>query len=108
MGIIRDALIGIALYEVAKYVLGTKTNEVLVAGEGSGHAVGLSNHPAGNVSNPGVHSPVETTLNNQDLDAGLAAGANPDTLLTGDGSLDLPDDTWKNSLANDELRAPDS
>jgi hypothetical protein len=108
MGLIRDALIGIVLYEAVNYVLKIKSNGVLDADGASLHAVGASSSAGGEGSRPMEYSANEPILSNQDFDAGLAAGADPETLLTGDGSLDTPDDTWKNSLANDELRAPDS
>lgn len=108
MGIIRDALIGIALYEVLGYVLKLKSNEVLEPAKGPLRVVHSPYNSGGEVANPVERQPIEHTLSNQDLDAGLAAGADPETTFTGDGSLDTPDDTWKNSLANDELRAPDS
>jgi len=38
----------------------------------------------------------------------LDVGANPETPLTGYRYDNDQDDPWKNSLANEELRAPDS
>lgn len=38
----------------------------------------------------------------------LDVGTNPETPLTSYGNARSQDDPWKNSLANDELRAPDS
>lgn len=38
----------------------------------------------------------------------LDVGTNPETPLTSHGVAMDQDDPWKNSLANDELRAPDS
>lgn len=108
MGLIRDALIGIALYEAVNYFLKLQSNGVLDADGGSLRVVHSAHNSVGEVNKAEEKQHVEPTLSNQDLDAGLAAGANPETLLTGDGSLDIPDDTWKKSLANDELRAPDS
>lgn len=50
--------------------------------------------------------PVSNSLYSElDLDV----GTNPETPLTSYGAnSDQQDDPWKNSLANDELRAPDS
>ncbi|MCD0488348.1 hypothetical protein LPB86_08910 [Pedobacter sp. MC2016-14] len=71
MGFIKNAVIGIALYEVAKYTL----------------KKGWLSHNL-----------------NDDLDV----GSNPKTPLTGHYFRNDEEDPWKNSLANDELRAPDS
>ncbi|WP_285008780.1 hypothetical protein [Pedobacter faecalis] len=38
----------------------------------------------------------------------LGVAADPNVSLTGNAPLTAPDDPWKNSLASDELRAPDS
>ena len=50
----------------------------------------------------------DSQLNNQDLGGDLDAGFDPETPLTSHDSMRNQDDPWKNSLANDELRAPDS
>ena len=147
MGIIRNALIGIALYEVVAYLLKKESHDSIdssksLTGAFSGVQApsiyplnvvseerfnpterGSSNSSlgsdsslnsilsSGSNSNPGSKShssfgSKSSSNNNSNLD--LAAGSNPDLPLSGDGSLDPPKDEWANSLANDELRAPDS
>ncbi|WP_316809951.1 hypothetical protein [Pedobacter heparinus] len=51
---------------------------------------------------------INATANNQVPDYDLDAGNNPEAPLTGNLPKKDRDDPWKNSLANDELRAPDS
>jgi hypothetical protein len=131
MGIIRNALIGIALYEVVAYLLKKGSHDSIdssksLTGAFSGAQVPSINPlnavseersksdssfgsipSSGSNSSSGSESNSSSGLNaNSNLD--LAAGSNPDLPLSGDGSLDPPKDEWANSLANDELRAPDS
>lgn len=92
MGFIKHALIGIALYEAMKYLLkkeeaGFAANDILATNPGR-----LIN---------------ETRLSAEDFKVDLRAGTDPEIPLTGTAQVKT-DDVWKNSLANDELRAPDS
>jgi hypothetical protein len=128
MGFIKHALIGIALYEAVKYFLnkedlafGQATNGIqagsatrqqlrddqidIIAGARQTDQLSRMKENAANeasANNTGINS--EPRLTNQDLEAGI----NPDTPLTGHEPAKDQDDPWKNSLANDELRAPDS
>ncbi|MEJ7559790.1 MAG: hypothetical protein WKF66_15880 [Pedobacter sp.] len=86
MGIIRNALIGIALYEAVAYVLKKKSEGFSEVGSRS--------------QDPGLNSFASSY--------DLASGTDPDIPLTGNAALDSQKDSWSNSLANDELRAPDS
>lgn len=139
MGIIRNALVGIALYEVVSYLLkkgskGSLDSSKSLTGSLSGvqtPSIGSLNLGSEERSNTREHSSSSSSLgsdsslgsesnsssgskphsnsdanSNSNLD--LAAGSNPELPLSGDGSLDPPKDEWSNSLANDELRAPDS
>ncbi|SMC57575.1 hypothetical protein [Pedobacter nyackensis] len=72
MGFIKNALIGIALYEALKYIL---TKE----------------------------QPSVTHLDSGDE---LMGGTDPEAPLIGKATD--KDDPWKKSLANDDLRSPDS
>ena len=92
MGFIKHALIGIALYEAMKYLL--KKEEAGFA---------ANSIPA---TNPG-RMINESRLSTEDFKIDLQAGTDPETPLTGTVQA-KKDDAWKNSLANDELRAPDS
>lgn len=87
MGIIRDALIGIALYEAINYLLKNQPE-------------GLT--PPTRSFNRAVRGTSYAT------EPAFAAATDPDVPLTGDGSVTDRKDAWSNSLANDELRAPDS
>ncbi len=82
MGFIKHALIGIALYEAVKYFL-KDTDVVAVASQNDHYWV-------------------------KDAEIDLQVGTNPETPLTGPEIVKDQDDPWRNSLANDELRAPDS
>ena len=145
MGIIRNALVGIALYEVVSYLLKKGSNGSLDSSKSLTAAfsgvqtpsIGSLNLASEERSNPREHSSSSSSSgsnsssgsdsslgsdsnsssgskshsnsdanSNSNLD--LAAGSNPELPLSGDGSLDPPKDEWSNSLANDELRAPDS
>jgi hypothetical protein len=108
MRIIRDALIGIALYEAVNYVL-QKQRSIAVsnADEGSSDAVDYSRVASEEDFRP-VEPFGESRSEDQRLSEGFATAANPEAPLTGTGSEDSDEDVWKNSLANDELRAPDS
>jgi hypothetical protein len=135
MGFIRHALIGIALYEVAKYYLkkedlafGHVTNgveagsvtrqrlrngnvDIIAGARQPDHLNQMRNNAAANeapvINATGINN--ETPLVSQHAGDDLDAGTNPDTPLTGrEKSQQEHEDPWKNSLANDELRAPDS
>ncbi len=106
MGFIKHALIGIVLYEAVKYFLNdrgvladTRQNDpywkenVVTNGISAHYSTGLIN---------------ESGLSVQDSGIDLLVGTNPETPLTGPERLNVRNDAWQNSLANDELRAPDS
>ena len=80
MGFIKHALIGIAIYEVAKYYI-NKDERDLIAAESAQFGNGKTG-----------------------LDPQLPLTGS----LEGQGLTEEREDPWKNSLANDELRAPDS
>lgn len=135
MGFIKHALIGIALYESVKYFL--KERETLeyakltegvqavpaaqqqLRGEDVDIIAGArqvdqlkrmkDNAAANRASADNSRSLTsETRLGSQDAEDDLEAGNNPETPLTGHEPDVDQDDPWKKSLANDELRAPDS
>lgn len=151
MGIIRNALVGIALYEVVSYLLKKGSNGSLDSSKSLTAAfsgvqtpsIGSLNLASEERSNPREHSSSSSSSgsnsssgsdsslgsesnsssgsnsassskfgskshSNTNSNLDLAAGSNPELPLSGDGSLDPPKDEWSNSLANDELRAPDS
>jgi hypothetical protein len=87
MRFIKNALIGIALYEAVKYFLRKDDCDLKFAGQ-------LSKE--------------NSRLNTQDLDDDFFAATDPETPLRGESPVKAADDPWKNSLANDDLRAPDS
>lgn len=70
MGFIRDALIGVALYETVRYFF--RKQEV------------------------------------EKFQYDLSVGSDPNANFTGQGYEMNDNDPWKNSLADNELRAPDS
>jgi hypothetical protein len=90
MGFIRNALIGVALYEVARYLW--KKN-------------GLDNSTLSHDHE--INRRKRTNFFDNYPGDPLAAGSNPEVSLTGVNTTN-DDDPWKNSLANDDLRAPDS
>jgi hypothetical protein len=130
MGFIKHALIGIALYEAVKYILKgefsrfdftherpqpassvrqqKRTDDVdVIAGarqtdqlqrlkEDAASGEVSSTIPAGIAGRPDLTDPRDN----------LTAGSNPETPLAGQPADRA--DSWKNSLADDELRAPDS
>lgn len=134
MGFIKHALIGIALYEAVKYFLGKEDLRVVHALEGAksgstprqklreenvdiiagasqtGHLKRMKENAAiDQASANDAVAPVNTPgLVSQNSDADLEVGTNPEAPLTGQQSANDQDDPWKNSLANDDLRAPDS
>jgi hypothetical protein len=85
MGFIKNALIGIALYEAVKYFLRNGDRDFDYASEGTQAA-----------------SATRQQLRNDDIDiiAGARQADNLDRMKE--------NATWQNSLANDDLRAPDS
>lgn len=107
MKFIKHALIGIALYEAAKYFLNKKhlgfssimEREQLDSG-------GRQQLSVEHIEAAGAK--LTNKLTSQDPIDELKVGINPDAPLTGDDKLKDMDDPWKKSLANDELRAPDS
>lgn len=90
MGFVKHALIGIALYEVVKYFLKKEDCALNIVSE-----------------RIQVIPPDLQRMPSQDSADDLIAGSNPETPLAGRSPRNV-DDPWKNSLANDELRAPDS
>ncbi len=134
MGFIKHALIGIALYEVVKYLLdkedlrvvhtldGAKVGstpsqklreenvDIIAGASQTGHLKRMKENAAiYQTSANGSIAPGNTAgLASQDSGADLEVGTNPEAPLTGQQSANDKDDPWKNSLANDDLRAPDS
>jgi hypothetical protein len=131
MGFIKHAIIGIALYEAVKYVLKKRDCGFEFADngrQGSSAAQQLRREEVDVVAgarqtdqlnrmkenaNPGGHGTNSSEgltglpgMTQLDVDEGLARGTDPETPLTGKDSDEA--DPWKKSLANDELRAPDS
>ena len=113
MGFIRNALVGIALYEAVKYLMKKEefgfsfaTDEPTASSSGRApapiHSVGSSNEATKRAAER-VTEPVSS----HDLEVDLELGSNPDVLLTGQDSTKT-DDPWKKSLADETLRAPDS
>lgn len=129
MGFIKHALIGVALYEAMKYAL-KKCGKDFSEG---GHLASVVRQPireevvdiiAGarqtdqlqrlkeNAASDRGGEHASSGLSGQrdfaipDSDEDLTAGSNPEVPLTGEVSEKA--DPWKKSLANDELRAPDS
>jgi hypothetical protein len=82
MGFIKQALIGIALYEAVKYLI--KKDEMALAV-------------------PGVRN---WKYYRRGSAAWLEAGSDPDAPLAGQGSA--LEDPWQNALADETLRAPDA
>jgi hypothetical protein len=95
MGFIKHAIIGIVLYEAVKCILKK---------EGLGFACG------GEGTQPGSTSELATGhgISSRDLGDALRTGTNPEAPLHGHDPAREQNDPWKNSLANDDLRAPDS
>lgn len=134
MGFIKHALIGIALYEAVKYFLdkddkgfdqvttGSKvvplasqqlrseSVDIIAGASQTGHLNQMREnaikHQAFTNDTSGF---VNTSpLYRQDSDEEFEAGTNPEAPLTGQESDSNQNDPWKKSLANDDLRAPDS
>jgi len=127
MGFIKNALIGIALYEAAKYLLrkedytfdsGTESFrggfhrarqlrdedfDVIAGARQPDHLQQTKTRSSsqGISSNAGPVSGLES-------DKDLLAGSDPEIPLAGQTGQKDSQSPWKNSLANDELRAPDS
>lgn len=132
MGFIKNALIGIALYEAVKYFL---RKDEYVFEFGNDRVPGIS-HSGKQLRNEevdviaGAKRPdhLQQTKDNASLDEiysntqqgsesrisslesedDLLAGSDPEVPLTGQSKEKDRENPWKNSLANDELRAPDS
>lgn len=107
MKFIKHALIGIALYEAAKYFLNKKNqafNSIMETERlDSGGRQQLSFE---HIEAAGAK--LTSKLTNHDPVDELKVGINPDAPLTGSDAEKDQEDPWKKSLANDELRAPDS
>ena len=96
MGFIKNALIGIVLYEAVSYLINKKTDERSLA----------TNAPRGfSAEEPTC---LAADWDDQDIDNGLKAATDPETPLTRHDLSSTDEDVWKSSLANDELRAPDA
>lgn len=115
MGFIKHALIGIALYEAVKYVLNKDGLPASPVTEGpqarSGTRQQRRSEDVDIVTSARQTDQLDRMKENAARDENrdeLKAGINPDTPLTGQESVNDQDDPWKKSLANDELRAPDS
>ena len=134
MGFIKHALIGIALYEVVKYLLDKEgqqfahapqggkvdstaslklreeSSDIIAGASQTGHLKRMKENAA--IDQTSANNAIEPVnppaLVRQDSDADLEVGANPEAPLTGHDSASDQNDPWKNSLANDDLRAPDS
>lgn len=108
MRFIKHALIGIALYEAVKYIL---KNEDFLFGSGAKEAEAIA---ANRQDFRGKEVDVIAGARQTDqlermgdhTDHDLRVGTDPETPLAGQ-VVNKPD-PWGNSLANDELRAPDS
>ena len=107
MKFIKHALIGIALYEAAKYFL-NKT------GLGVGNFRERDQLDSGGRQQLSVEhieaagARLTSKLASQHAVDQLKVGVDPDAPLTGSDAEKNQNDPWKKSLANDELRAPDS
>lgn len=106
MGIIRDALIGIALCEAVNYLLKTQSDGLSDAKGFS--KVAIADNSAAGISQMGILNERDNLPTEHHAEPAFAAATDPDVPLTGDGSVTDRKDAWSNSLANDELRAPDS
>lgn len=129
MGFIKHALIGIALYEAIKYMLKKSGDDLFDAAQLASAAClplrkdvvdviagarqtdqlqGLKeNATSGKASEDGSSGLAgQQEIAKPDLNEDLTAGSDPETPLT--GQVTEKADPWKKSLANDELRAPDS
>lgn len=110
---------GIALYEAVKYFLRKQEHSVGFVGENSNSITPSGQQMrgaevdivAGARQTDHLERMKENALSwssGQDSGDDLAAGTNPGTPLTGEDPDKASNDPWKKSLANDELRAPDS
>lgn len=128
MGFIKHALIGIVLYEVVKYMLKNEVcgfahewqqspstarkqvhgGDVDVSARQTGRLQQMKKNSASglasSVSEGLVGRPNLTDPHSKD---DFAVGSDPETPLAGQQGKDHAD-PWEKSLANDEVRAPDS
>ncbi|HKG05006.1 MAG TPA: hypothetical protein VKB19_01035 [Pedobacter sp.] len=93
MGFIKNALIGVALYEAAKYIWKTKRLEYSTADVHADDSTGLV---------------TDTHFNTYKRKDDLEIGTDPEASLGGHMEEKVPNDPWKGTLADDELRAPDA
>ncbi|RZM19841.1 MAG: hypothetical protein EOO88_36930 [Pedobacter sp.] len=113
MGFIKNALIGIALYEGAKYLLSKQQlgfdPEMLPSPQSirEEHDIIAGARQTDHLTRMQENAATSSHLH-EDSDDFLKAGTNPETPLTGYETASDKDDPWKKSLANDDLRAPDS
>lgn len=135
MKFIKNALVGIAIYEAAKYLWNNRTLNFateaegpnttatrpqtrirkeetnIISGASQDHLQQLKenaktqNNAADD--NQGLTSQPQQQYT-QNANDPLETGSNPDAGLTGQKAGPDQNDPWKNSLADDELRAPDS
>jgi hypothetical protein len=109
MGFIKHALIGIALYEAVKYILKKEDPELELAHEGIRWEAAVNQHlrreEVDVIAGARQTDQLDRMKQNADNDE-LVGGTDPKAPLT--GKEPEKDDPWKNSLANDDLRAPDS
>lgn len=132
MGFIKHALIGIALYEAVKYILKKEDSGIELADDGKQWVSDVNQRLRGGEvdviagarqtdqlgrlkenaasgensasSSGGLAS--QSGVAHPDSSDELVGGTDPEAPLT--GKAPEKDDPWKNSLANDDLRAPDS
>lgn len=134
MGFIKHALIGIALYEAVKYFLDkedkgfaqvttghklmslaskklrSESGDIIAGASQTGHLNQMRENVAKHQAFTNDTSSFVNTfpLDRQVSDDEFEAGTNPEAPLTGQESASDQNDPWKKSLANDDLRAPDS
>lgn len=110
MGFIKNALIGIALYEAVKYVLrkqdfGSELSHNGSQGVSSGKQQ-LRTDEVDVIAGARQTDQLKRMKKNANSSDELVGGTDPEAPLIGKDPD--KDDPWKKSLASDELRAPDS
>ena len=131
MGFIKNALIGVALYEAVKYFLRKEDRfkltpdgsqdispsrgqlrgeevDIIAGARQTDHLKQMKENASSSEVSENVGLVSEPQLSKQDSADDLLAGTDPETPLTGNKRDNAERDAWKNSLANDDLRAPDS
>ena len=132
MKFIKHALVGIAIYEAAKYLWNNRTLSFVSETEGPSTTANRTHtrfrkeetdiisgasqdHLQENAKTHNILAEEDRGLASQPqqqytqtADDLLETGSNPNAALTGQKADPDQNDPWKNSLADDELRAPDS